>query len=145
MPRLHPTLDDWIAREAMPFSLDSPRTFDAAVDRLIGSLDDSVEPLGLGEALHGGADILALRHRLFQRLVEAHGYSAIAIESSFPRTRPVDDYVAGRGPGSYEDVQEAGFSYGLGRLRANRELVKWMRRYSADPSHPVKLRGQDSA
>ncbi len=135
----HATLDDWIAREATPFSVDSPRTFNAAVDKVITSLGDSVELLGLGEALHGGKDILILRNRLFQRLVEAHGYSAIAIESSFPRARIVNEYVAGRGPASYEAVQDTGLSHGFGRLDANRELVEWMRRYNADPSHRVKL------
>ncbi|HBE27605.1 MAG TPA: erythromycin esterase [Ktedonobacter sp.] len=133
------SLDDWIAREATPFSVDSPRTFNAAVDKVIASLGDSVELLGFGEALHGGKDILILRNRLFQRLVEAHGYSAIAIESSFPRARVVNEYVAGRGPASYEAVQDTGFSHSFGRLDANRELVEWMRRYNADPSHRVKL------
>ncbi len=136
---VYTTLDDWIAREAIPFSVDSPETFNAAVDKVIASLGDSVELLGFGEALHGGEDILILRNRLFQRLVEAHGYSAIAIESSFPRARVVNEYVAGRGPASYEAVQDTGFSHGFGRLDANRELVEWMRRYNADPSHRVKL------
>jgi erythromycin esterase len=133
------TLDDWIAREAIPFSVDSPETLNAAVDKMITSLGASVELLGFGEALHGGEDILILRNRLFQRLVEVHGYSAIAIESSFPRARVVNEYVAGRGPVSYEAVQDTGFSHGFGRLEANRELVEWMRRYNADPSHRVKL------
>ena len=106
---------------------------------MIASLGDSVELLGFGEALHGGKDILILRNRLFQRLVETHGYSAIAIESSFPRARVVNEYVAGRGPASYEAVQDTGFSHSFGRLDANRELVEWMRRYNADPSHRVKL------
>ncbi len=137
---LHATLDDWIAREAIPFSVDAPETFNAAVDKVIASPGDSVELLGLGEALHGGQDILILRNRLFQRLVEAHGYSAVAIESSFPRAHVVNEYVAGRGPASYEAVQDTGFSHGFGLLDANRELVEWMRRYNADPSHRVKLR-----
>ncbi len=136
---IHPTLDDWIAHEAIPFSVDSPDVLNAAVDKMIASLDDSVELLGFGEVLHGGEDILILRNRLFQRLVAAHGYSAIAIESSFPRGCVVNDYVAGRGPTSYEAVQEAGFSHGFGRLEANRELVEWMRQYNADPAHQVKL------
>jgi len=137
---MHATLDNWIRHEAIPFTIDSPETFNASIDKVIASLDDSVELLGFGEALHGGEDILVLRNRLFQRLVEAHGYSAIAIESSFPRARIVNDYVAGRGPASYEAVQDTGFGHGFGRLDANRELVEWMRRYNADPSHPVKLR-----
>ena len=107
---------------------------------MIASLGDSVELLGFGEALHGGKDILILRNRLFQRLVEAYGYSAIAIESSFPRAHIVNEYVSGRGPESYEAVQDIGFSHGFGRLDANRELVEWMRGYNADPSHRVKLR-----
>jgi len=133
------TLDDWIARDAAAFSVDSPETFNAAVDRMINSLGDAVVLLGLGEALHGGEDILKLRNRLFRRLVEAHGYSALAIESSFPRARAVNEYVAGRGPASYEAVQDTGFSHGFGRIDANRELVEWIRAYNAEPCHDIKL------
>jgi erythromycin esterase-like protein len=143
MPPPVPTpasLDDWVAREAIPFALDPPAAFNAAADQLMRSVGDGVELLGLGEALHGGEEVLTLRNRLFERLVEAHGYSAIAIESSFPKARLVDEYVAGRGPASYEEVREAGFSHGFGRLDASRELVEWMRRYNADPAHRVKLR-----
>ncbi|VVB95612.1 Erythromycin esterase [uncultured archaeon] len=136
---VYATLDDWILHEAIPFSIDLSKTFNASIDKVIASLDDSVELLGFGEALHGGEDILILRNRLFQRLVEAHGYSAIAIESSFPRARVVNEYVAGRGPASYEAVKETGFSHGFGRLDANRELVEWMRAFNANPSHQVKL------
>jgi erythromycin esterase-like protein len=133
------TLDDWILHEAIPFSVDSSETFNASIDKVVASLDDSVELLGFGEALHGGEDILILRNRLFQRLVEAHEYRAIAIESSFPRARLVNEYIAGRGPASYEAVQESGFSHGFGRLDANRELVEWMRAFNVDPEHRVKL------
>jgi erythromycin esterase len=134
------TLVDWILHEAIPLSLDSPQSFNATVDRVMASLGDCVQLLGFGEALHGGEDILLLRNLLFQRLVEKHGYSAIAMESSFPRARAVNEYVAGRGPASYDALQDTGFSHGFGRLEANRELVEWMRAYNADPSHRIKLR-----
>src|SRR5207244_3872014 len=132
IPR-YATIHDWIAREAIAFAVDSPAAFDAAVDTMIRSLGDSVELLGLGEALHGGEAIRILRNRLLAALVEAHGYSAIAIESSFPRARVVNEYVTGRSGGgatSYETVQDAGFSHGFGRLDANRQLIEWMRRYN---------------
>lgn len=48
------TLDDWIARAATPFSVAVPESLNAAVERVIAALGDSVELLGLGEALHGG-------------------------------------------------------------------------------------------
>ena len=136
----HATLADWIAREMLSFALDSPATLDAAAGTVVASLDPAVELLGFGEALHGGEEILILRNLLFQRLVDAHGYSAIAIESSLPWSRAVNDYVAGRGPTSYAAVEETGFSNGFGRLAANRELVEWMRGYNADPAHRVKVR-----
>jgi erythromycin esterase-like protein len=88
--QVYDTLDNWILYEAIPFSVDFSETFNAAVDKVITSLGCSVELLGFGEALHGGEDILILRNRLFQRLVEEHGYSAIAIESSFPRAHMTD-------------------------------------------------------
>jgi erythromycin esterase-like protein len=134
------SLDEWIGREAIPFSLDSPREFLAAVDGMVKLLGDSVELLGLGEPMHGGEEFLLFRNRLFQRLVEAHGFCSIAVESSFPRGRVVDEYVAGRGGESYDDVREAGFSHGFGALETNRELVEWMRAYNSDASRRVKLR-----
>ena len=134
------SLTNWIAEHAIPFSVESDDSLNGAVDRLVAGLGDGVELLGFGEALHGGSDILLLRDRLFQRLVVAHGYSAIAVESSYPRGRVVDDYVAGLGPDSYDDVSESGFSHGFGKLDANRRLVEWMRRYNGDPSHAVKAR-----
>lgn len=134
------SINRWIAHGALPFAIDSPGTFTAAVDHLIAALGDAVELLGFGEALHGGEEILLLRNRLFQHLVAAHGFSAIAIESSFPKARLVDEYIAGCGPTSYAAIQDAGFGHAFGVLDANRELVEWMRQVNADPSTGVKLR-----
>jgi erythromycin esterase-like protein len=142
---VHAALDAWLA-EAIPFFLDSPGSFDAAVDRLMIALGSDIDLLGFGEALHGGEELLILRNRLFQRLVEAHGYSAIAVESSFPRGTSVNDYVLGLGPATYDEVREIGFSHNFGHLEANRELVEWMRDYNADPVRRTKLHfyGMDS-
>jgi len=56
----HATLDEWIAREAIQFSVDSTETFGAAVAQVVASLGGSVELLGFGEPLHGGEEILAV-------------------------------------------------------------------------------------
>ena len=132
------TLEDWILAQAIPFSLDSTELNDA-IDRAMARIGDTVRLLGFGEALHGKSDILLLRNRLFIRLVENHGFVAMAIESSFPRGGLVDQYIAGQGPDSFDDILELGFSHGFGRLDANRELVEWMREYNSDPSHVHKL------
>jgi hypothetical protein len=52
---IHATLDSWIRDDAIPFSLDSSETLSASIDGVALSLDPSVELLGFGEALHGGA------------------------------------------------------------------------------------------
>jgi erythromycin esterase len=136
---VYATLDDWMAHEAIPFSLDSRPDFNAAVEKVIDSRGDAVALLGFGEALHGGEELLVLRNHLFQRLVEASGYSAIAVESSFPRGPIINDYVLGCGPASYAAVQETGWSHGFGKFEANRELVEWMRHYNAERAHQRKL------
>ncbi|MBN2110021.1 MAG: erythromycin esterase family protein [Methanosarcinaceae archaeon] len=139
-PVTHATLDEWISEESIPFSPGPSGIFNGAVDSMLSLIDSSVMLLGFGEALHGGEDILILRNCLFRCLAEKHGYSAIAIESSFTRADVVNEYIAGRGTGSYDGIKGTGFSHGFGKLGANRELVEWMREYNTDPSHRVKLR-----
>src|SRR3712207_5475344 len=109
-PAPYPTLDEWVAREAFPFAIDDPHAFDAAVDRMVAALGDVVEILGLGEPLHGSEAFLRLRNRVFRRLAAAHGYSAIAVESSFPRGVAVNDYVLGRGSAaaSFDHLRDTG-------------------------------------
>jgi len=133
-------LDEWIAHDAVPFSIQSGQGLEAAIDKVVASLGDSIELLGFAEALHGGEDILTLRNRLFERLVQVHGFSAIAIETGFDAAAPVNDYVAGRGPSSYEALLDSGYGRAFGRLAANRDLVEWMRHYNADRAHRIPLR-----
>lgn len=133
------TVDDWIGRESIPLSFEPAEAFNTSVDQMMAALGDTVELLGIGEPLHGGEDFLILRNRLFQRLIEAYGYTAIALESSFPKSYFVNEYILGRTSSPYETLIETGFSHRFGQLEANRELVEWMRTYNVDPSHPVKL------
>ncbi len=141
----HSTLNHWIACEAIPFEPKSRANTDSAVDQVMAIIDSSLELLGFGEPMHGGDEFLTLRNQLFQRLVERHGFSAIAVESSFPRGRSVERFVAGQGE-SYEAIRDAGFSHQFGRLQANRELVEWMRSHNADvsPERQIHFYGFDS-
>jgi erythromycin esterase-like protein len=135
---VHATLDEWIARDAVRFDLASPGSLEAAVDRVLGELGPAVELLALGEALHGSEEILLVRNRMFRRLVEKHGFSAVAIEATSPQTGAINEYVLGKREASDPDVREW-FGNGFGLLEANRELVEWVRRHNADASHPTSL------
>lgn len=138
-PPIYSTLDEWASREGAPFSLEDRESLDTAVDRLVAALGSEIELLGLGEPMHGAEVFLRLRNAVFQRLVEKHGYSAIAIESSFPRGAIANEFVLGHGPATYDDVQETGFSHQFGRDPTTRELVEWMRRYNSGTSRGPKL------
>lgn len=138
-PRQYESIDEWVRHEAHAFSLDSKEILNPAMDWMVDALGEEVQILGFGEALHGGEEILLFRNRLFQRLVERHGFSAIAVESSFPRSRIVNDTVQGEGCLSLEKAMEEGVSHGFGKLEANRELVEWMKAYNAEAAHSVKL------
>jgi len=125
-------IDTWITRDSIPFT-------DDGIDRMIATMPE-VELLGFGEALHGGEEILRLRNQLFQRLVERHGFKAIAIESSFPQSRFINEYVCGGG--DQPDVA-AWTSNGMGLLEANRELIEWIREHNAKTGDRVHFHGFD--
>jgi erythromycin esterase-like protein len=137
---MYQTIADWIAHEAVPFDPASVDSLSAAIDSIVNALGQSVDLLGLGEPTHGVEAFLALRNEVFRRLVEAHGFTGVALESSFPRGRVLNDYVAGGSSASLDEVLDAGTSHGFGRLAANRELVEWMRSHNAEPGRSQKLR-----
>src|SRR5689334_13557953 len=116
LPLPYRSLVDWIAGEAVAFDPASMKSLNAAVDGVMGKLGTSIELLALGEPTHGIEAFLTFRNCVFQRLVAAHGVTAIALESSFPRGPIVNEYIAGRGGNSLEEVLEAGFSHGFGQL-----------------------------
>lgn len=137
------SLSEWIAQAGVPFAHDTSGAFERAVDQLLPALGAAVELLALGEALHGGEEILLLRNRLFRHLAERHGYAAIAVESSFTRGFAADAFCQGNA--TWDDVGSAGFSHGFGKLDANRELLEWMRDRNATvaPERRLRLYGFD--
>lgn len=134
------TLAAWVARDAVPMAGATGADLTTAVDALMADLGGDVELLGFGEGLHGGEAILQFRNRLFEHLVAAHGFSAIAVESHALRGRAVNAFVHGNGPDAYEAIRTAGFSHGFGDFEANRELVAWMRQHNAGVASTDALR-----
>lgn len=100
--------------------------------------------VALGEPALGMHEPLAFRNRLFEYLVEELGFTAIAVESAFPESRRLADYVAG-GPGNAEDILAGARTWWHERLEENLELVRWMRAHNAEfrHNHPVRFYGID--
>lgn len=118
--------------------------------------------VALSEGVHGGAEPLEFRNRLFKYLVNDLGFNAVVIESGVVETRVVDDYVTG-GPGDLDAVVKRGLSWGFDTLQPNFELISWIRTHNAQlpagaskvqflgfdvpgsPGNPFVLRGPDTA
>lgn len=110
--------------------------------RFLDSLPVRPRLLGLGEPTHWEDGLLRARNAVFRLLVEHEGYRSIAIESDCLAGLVVDAFVAG-GPGRIEDVLATGFSHGFGALRANRELVEWMRQENVSRADKLRFDGFD--
>jgi erythromycin esterase-like protein len=94
--------------------------------------------VAVGEGLHGTAEGMSFRNRLFRYLVENLGFRVIAIESGITESRVVHDHVAGAA-GEIDTVVRQGISMGFDRFPQNEELIKWMREWNADSKHQQKL------
>ncbi|MFS1303444.1 erythromycin esterase family protein [Streptosporangium longisporum] len=117
---------------------DMARPLDGAgVSALLRSLPARPLLLGLGEARHFVEELGEVRNEIFRHLVEHEGYRSFAAESDCLMGLVVDEHIA-TGAGTLDDVMERGFSHGFGAFPANRELVRWMRKYNEE--HDEKLR-----
>ena len=85
--------------------------------------------VAFGEGLHGGAEPLAFRNRLFQFLVKEMGFTAIAIESGLVASYAAADFVAG-GEGDSQRVAADAITSGLGGFPQQAQLLDWMRDYN---------------
>lgn len=94
--------------------------------------------VALGEAVHGSAEALELRNRLFRYLVEEKGFTAIAIESGLVESHVLNDYVRGASIDA-EEALATGISWTFHTLPQNRDLICWLRKHNARAGSARKL------
>ncbi|NBH05924.1 erythromycin esterase family protein, partial [Amycolatopsis sp. SID8362] len=87
--------------------------------------DFTAELLAFGEPTHFEPAFARIRNELFARLT-AHGFRSIALET---------DRVA---------ALDGGFSHGFGEVRANRQLLEWLREYNETAAEPLSFHGFDA-
>jgi erythromycin esterase-like protein len=89
----------------------------------------------IGEASHGTHEFYADRAELTRRLIEEHGFRAVAVEADWPDSFRVHRYVTGR---SYDkSANEALSDFGrfpawMWRNTVVVEFVDWLREWNAD-------------
>jgi erythromycin esterase-like protein len=97
----------------------------------------------IGEASHGTHDFYATRAQLTRRLIEEHGFQAVALEADWPDSFRVHSYVTGRE--NFADAKEAlrdfkRFPAWMWRNTVIVEFVEWLRQWNA-PRPPEKRAG----
>lgn len=128
---------DWIKSAAIPLeSVEAGHGFDdlQPVRKIVGD----ARVVSLGESTHGTREHFQMKHRMLEFLVSEMGFTVFAIEASLPDCIPINDYVL-HGTGDPEKAV-AGQGFWTWSTEEVLEMVKWMRRYNQDPSHPVKLK-----
>jgi erythromycin esterase len=118
----------WLRGAAVPFD---------RVDPAADTLDD-LEPLrrlvgdarivSLGEATHGTREFFQMKHRILRFLVERMGFTAFAIEATWPEANRLDRYVrTGEGDPA---VLLSGLYFWTWNTDEVLQMIKWMRRYN---------------
>ncbi|HPW17561.1 MAG TPA: erythromycin esterase family protein [Candidatus Aminicenantes bacterium] len=132
----------WLGQRAVPLtSVRAGAGFDDL--RPLGALLRDVRVVGLGEATHGTREFFQFKHRMLEFLVRELGFTAFAIEASYPACWNIDAYVLG-GPG---DPAAALASQGFWTWDTNEvsEMIAWMREYNrtAPAGRKVRFLGYD--
>jgi len=103
----------------------------AQLDDLIGD----ARIVALGEATHGTAEFLRIKHRLLEYLVEKKGFTVLAFEDGWPGVEAVDRFIK-TGEGGVASALMAMRMPVWRRAQEVRDLIEWMRAYNSDvPRH----------
>jgi erythromycin esterase len=113
---------------------------EATVAKIAQSLSSS-NIVGLGEATHGTKEFQLSKIALIKKLVQSHGYRAVAFEEGFASASDVNDYVTLK----TQDLDLAKtFEITWWKTREVADLIAWMRDYNLEHSDdPVFFSGFD--
>ena len=138
----------------------SEASVSAALHQSLLPLDDDEEALEpvverlrvadtvlLGEATHGTHEFYAVRAALSRRLIERHGFDAIAAEADWPDALQLARYVRREGARDLDEAFAAfqRFPQWMWRNRETRDFVAWLRGHNdaRDDAHRVGFFGLD--
>lgn len=117
--------------------------------------DDLMSDIGgahfvlLGEATHGTFEFYRFRAELTRRLIETHGFDAVAVEADWPAALRASRYAQGLGPDRSAAEALAEFERFPRWMWRNAEIVRWLdwlrahNALQADPGQRVGFFGLD--
>jgi erythromycin esterase len=101
--------------------------------------------VGLGEATHGSAEFFKAKHRIFEYLVENHGFKIFAIEADFGESLFINEAVLNSDRVAIDRVMKEKMLFWTWRTREVREFLYWMCDYNLGkaPEKKVQYWGVD--
>ena len=119
-----PAVRRWVQRHAVSARLDGPD-----ISALAQAMAHA-KVVAVGEATHGTHEFAVFRVRLFQQLVEHHGFRVFALEAGFGESFAIDRYVT-EGVG---DPAQAllGLRYWPWYTEEMLDLVEWIRAFNRE-------------
>jgi erythromycin esterase len=127
----------WLADHAIPLSsVEAGHGFEdmQPLKEIVGD----AHVVALGEATHGTREFFQLKHRMLEFLVSEMGFTVFAKEATMPEAFDVNEYVL-TGEGDPAKAL-AGLYFWTTNTEEVLDLIEWMRRWNADPTHSRKVK-----
>jgi len=86
--------------------------------------------VGLGEATHGTKEFFQMKHRIFQYLVENHGFDAFLFEIDMAEARIFNDWVQWRRDDDLTKLMADNMLFWVWHTAEVRDLLEYMRTYN---------------
>ncbi|MEW1635902.1 erythromycin esterase family protein [Streptomyces sp. NPDC093801] len=111
--------------------------------RALGAMVGGAQVVGLGEATHGSHEFFTMKHRVFQYLVEEHGFTTFALEMSWSAGLRIDEYLQG-GSGDPQRIAQETLAGSPWERDEFVRLIGWMREHNRrHPDRRVHFMGDD--
>ena len=135
---------DLLDNEISPISA-SPLNLDDDDLRMFDRLANT-KMVGLGEATHGTKEFFQMKHRIFQYLVENHGFKAFLFEMDLAEALFFDNWIQGDITGDLEQLMRNKMIFWTWRTAEVEALIRWMKSYNEGkaPEERIHLYGVDN-
>ncbi|MEU3353599.1 erythromycin esterase family protein [Streptomyces sp. NPDC037389] len=112
---------------------------DATLDELAETIAADATVVGIGESTRFSRETFGVREQLFRRLVQHHGFRALAVQDGAGAAADLDGYVR-TGEGSAESALDG--AWRPWRTAEMAATLEWIRAFNKDHPHdPVRIFG----
>jgi erythromycin esterase len=136
LPIMDPQIVAWLRENAQPFLTTKPGSgFDDLTN--LKNLVGPAHLVALGEATRGTREFFEMKHRILQYLVTQMGFTVFAMESNWPETNLINDYVQ-TGVGDPASLIKGIHSSFLNTQEVL-DMVRWVRQYNQSAANGPKV------